>query len=292
MKVYTKIAALYLERQDEWGQFDGSVHGLYLRSAGAALAAGATAQNMSLCEISHNIRWASDYIATLDPPQWTGVFPDKPIDVERAQKGKDSYIRHCDSCHGHPEDDQWAVRKKREAVSRAWVPGERDGIMEPLEKIKTDPERVTFRGFEEIPERLSEYFPRNHPFYIPRDQLRPKHRDNPDEPVERAYINKRMHGMFSRAPFLHNASVLTLAELINLQPRRAAFYRGWNTYDPEWVGLAAPEKSDSKHYFRFDTATPGNSNKGHDYPWPRSEVEHDQRKKDELKGLLEYLKTL
>jgi hypothetical protein len=56
LKVYTKIAAVYQEGMDEWGQFDGGIHGLYPRSAGAALAAGATPQNLSLPEIADNVK--------------------------------------------------------------------------------------------------------------------------------------------------------------------------------------------------------------------------------------------
>src|SRR5262249_33804683 len=146
-----------------------------------------------------------------------------------------------------------------------------------LKDIRTDPERVTFRYFEELPDALSTYFPPNNPFDFPRDALRPPPRKSPDDPVERGVINKPMTSMFSRTPYLHNASVLTLKELINLDDRKPVFYRGANTYDTAAVGLAAPgekdhDPNDKKLYFRFDTAVPGNSNKGHDYPWARDDV--------------------
>ena len=75
-------------------------------------------------------------------------------------------------------------------------------------------------------------------------------------------------GAFLRAPYLHGASVLTLAELIGLEPRRDRFYRGRNAYDLERVGLASPpvpdgvdlknpEPHDGHAYFVFDTAEPG-----------------------------------
>ncbi len=103
--------------------------------------------------------------------------------------------------------------------------------------------------------------------------------------------------MFSRAPYLHNASVLTLAELVNLEVRKPVFFRGANEYDTTWIGLKSPgekehDANDRKLYYRFDTSSPGNSNKGHDYPWTREEVEKDTKKQDDLKALLEYLKTL
>ncbi len=284
MKVYTKIAAVYQEQPEEWGQFDGGIHGLYPRSAGAALAAGATPQNMSLPEIADNIKWASDYITNRPGPTWAEIFPDKPVDPTQVKAGKDVYLTHCDRCHGHPDGNQW-------------MDGKLVGQLTPLAEIKTDPERVSFRYYEEVADAISVAFPQNHPFQFPRDGLRPKHRDDPTEPIERAYINKRMHSMFSRAPYLHNGSVLTLAELINLEVRKSVFFRGANDYDTQMVGLMSPSEKehnpkDRKLYFRFNTAVPGNSNKGHDYPWTRDEVEKDPKKQGDLKALLEYLKTL
>jgi hypothetical protein len=177
------------------------------------------------------------------------------------------------------------------------VPGKDDGKLTLVEDIKTDPQRVTFRGFEEIPDVLATYFPKNHPFQFPRDDLRPLPSKDPAEVVERGFINKRMHAMFSRTPFLHNGSVLTLAELINLEDRKPVFFRGHNEYDVNPVGLESPgekehDPQDRKLYFRFDTSVPGNSNRGHDYPWVRDDVKNDSRKQADLRNLLEYLKTL
>jgi hypothetical protein len=284
MKVYTKIAAVYQEQPEEWGQFDGGIHGLYPRSAGAALAAGATPQNMSLPEIADNIKWASDYITSRPGPTWDEIFPEKPVDRSRAEAGKKVYLAYCDCCHGHLEGAQWED-------------GKLVGQLTPLAEVKTDPERVSFRYYEEVADAISVAFPKNHPFQFPRDGLRPKHQDDPTQPIEKAYINKRMHSMFSRAPFLHNASVLTLAELIHLEVRRPVFFRGANDYDAQLVGLMSPSEKehdpkDHKLYFRFDTALPGNSNKGHDYPWTRDEVEKDPKKQGDLRALLEYLKKL
>src|SRR5205814_2180904 len=61
MPVYTKIATVFSEDLRSRAQFDGTLGNLYARSATAALAAGATVDNMSLPEIAHNIRKASDY---------------------------------------------------------------------------------------------------------------------------------------------------------------------------------------------------------------------------------------
>ncbi|PYX92792.1 MAG: hypothetical protein DMG67_05860 [Acidobacteria bacterium] len=80
-----------------------------------------------------------------------------------------------------------------------------------------------------------------------------------------------------------------MAELINLKPRRTVLYRGANLYDPADVGLLIPDKPDVKNYFRYDTQVYGNGNRGHDYPWPYKGKGWNE---NELKDLLEYLKTL
>ncbi len=156
---------------------------------------------------------------------------------------------------------------------------------------------MTFRYFDELPCALSGYFPKNHPFDFPRKDLRPLCPPDPAQPAEVGFINKRMHAMFTRTPYLHNGSVLTLAELTQLEPRRPVFFRGANEYDAVQLGLNSPDEKSHKAgdqdlYFRFDTAVPGNSNAGHIYPeWTREQIEKDPDKRKSLEDLLEYLKT-
>src|SRR5262249_25308728 len=287
MHVYTKVAAVFWQDLEEgWGQFDGGIKGLDRRSSGAAFAAGATVQNMNLPEIADNIRWASAYLKDLKGPRWEDVFPDRRIDTVKAEKGKAVYLAHCHRCHGHPEGGRTRPDTLR------WVRGNDQETLTPLDKTGTDPERVTSRYSEELPDVLAGLFPKGHQSDSPRDHLRPL----PGDPT-RGYFNKPLHSAFSRAPYLHNASVLTLKELINLADRKPVFFRGENRYDVEAVGLWSPEEKDYKVgdprlYFRFDTRVSGNSNRGHDYPWPRVEVEKDTKKQADLENLLEYLKTL
>lgn len=287
MSVYTKIATVYQEQLREWSQFDGSIRDLYARSALAAFAAGATVDNLAIPEIADNVRQASEFTRTLRGPAWEQIFPERPLDAERVRRGKAIYMSTgadagfpvngkqvkltCNACHGHPE-------------AGTWMAGEIQGAVIPWAQIKTDPERVTYRYYDRIPDRLTAYFPPKHPFAFPRADIRPG-------PAGRTqgYINAAIDSAFSRAPYLHNASVLTLAELINLKPRRAAVFRGRNSYDPVDVGLSSPEAPDDTHYFRLDTSLRGNSNKGHDYPWPYGSPKWNRA---QLEDLLEYLKTL
>lgn len=279
MPVYTKIATVFSEDLRQRSQFDGSIADLYARSSMAALAAGATVDNMRVPEIVNDIRGASDFTKSLRPPRYDDLFPAQAgsRDAARVSRGHEIYAHYCASCHGD-----------RDAATGTWKNGPRTGQVVPLSEIKTESERVMFRHYGELGGRLYALMPKNHPFHFARDQVWP-HPGEEDNIAIRGYINAPLDGMFLRAPYLHNGSVLTLAELINLKKRRDVFYRGRNLYDPVDVGWRSPTAADARDYFKLDVAVRGNSNQGHDYPWAWDDP---QRNTDDLTALLEYLKTL
>ena len=132
----------------------------------------------------------------------------------------------------------------------------------------------------------------------------PKSHWPPDTGADAGYYNGPIPGAFLRAPYLHNASVLTLAELVGLEPRRGTFYRGRNAYDLDGVGLKSPEVRppaggakpgplDDRHYFVFDAGVRGNSNRGHEFPaWGFRPGGPAADEKKKLADLVEYLKSL
>lgn len=279
MRVYTKISSVFHQDRREWAQVDGSIRDLYARSSVAAYAAGATVQNMRHPDIVRNIRSASDFTRNLDAPSFAEMFPELAPDLDGAlvKEGRKVYSVHCASCHGYPTNDNNLSKD-------GWVDGKYHGDIVPYEKIGTDAERVTFRRFEELPEKIVDEFPSGHPFEFSREDIRP---GPSGETV--GYINAPIERAYLRAPYFHNASVLTLSELINLEKRREVFYRGQNMYDPKRIGLESPNEPTEKIYFRFDTKVQGNSNAGHDYPWQFDSPDRDE---NALKSLLEYLKTI
>ena len=270
MSVYTKVSTVYRQGLKTWAQVDGSVGDLDTRSSTAALAAGATIHNLAVPEIVHNVKASTNFTINLRGPSYAELFPEEAaaIDPNSVALGKAVYMEHCEACHGHPNPD-----------TGNWVAGKRQDEVIAVAEIGTDPERVTFRHNERIPETLRALFPKDHPFYIPEGNLR----------TTGGYINNPLDSAFARAPYLHNASVLTLAELINLKPRRNLFYRGRNSYDTQNLGYTSPEKPNNTVYFPFDTTMSGNSNQGHDYPWAYQGPGWDEQA---LTHLLEYLKTL
>lgn len=100
------------------------------------------------------------------------------------------------------------------------------------------------------------------------------------------YESRVLQGIWAAAPYLHNGSVPTLAELLKPADQRVAEFSIGPAYDIDAVGLAAKQ---SKFNFTLKTTDcskrdSGNSRCGHEYGTGFSD--------DEKKALLEYLKKL
>lgn len=268
----SKIPSVFMQERREWAQFDGSLGDPLTRNSLAALGVGSTLNALRQPAIYDTVVRTSKYVATLAGPSFTSVFPDERIDTARVARGRDVYAAHCDSCHGHPGP-----------APSSWVNGPRQGQIVPVRELGTDPSRVNFRYYSELGDIIDAFFPEGHPLKPSKDRLRPGLSD-----ADKGYINSPLESVFVRAPYLHNGSVLNLAQLVNLEPRPKVFYRGKNRYDPRKVGLVSPDVPDSDIYFRFDTSAYGNGNQGHDYPWSYTSPQRDP---EALRDLLEYMKT-
>lgn len=289
---FSKIPVAHHQGWKAWAQFDGSIRSPELRSALAAMTIMAARDNLMQPEIGRNVVFAAHYLLDLGGPRFAEVFPDAEIEADGAsiENGRTVYEWACAGCHGRPSaDGGWDGET------------ERFGEVIPVEEIGTDPRRVTFRHNTELPAAIMAHmsvFPEGHPFRVQPGEMRP----NPEDIASfvPGYLAGPIDSAYARAPYLHNGSVLTLAELINLEPRRRTFCRGAADYDTERVGLAyvAPDRDadgrlrcdlSSRHYFLFDASEPGNSAGGHDYPWRYGAPGWNPQ---ELRDLLAYLKTL
>lgn len=96
------------------------------------------------------------------------------------------------------------------------------------------------------------------------------------------YKARPLSGIWASAPYLHNGSVPTLAELLKPAAERVpSFWVGGRDFDPVAVGN---EYGEGPNRSLLDTRLPGNSNAGHAFGTTLS----DAQKRD----LLEYLKSL
>jgi len=100
------------------------------------------------------------------------------------------------------------------------------------------------------------------------------------------YESRVLRGIWAAAPYLHNGSVQSLAELLTPSEKRLAEFKVGPAYDPDKVGLAVEQ---TKFNFTLKTTdcsdrNSGNSRCGHDYGTGFTDIEK--------KALLEYLKNL
>jgi hypothetical protein len=95
------------------------------------------------------------------------------------------------------------------------------------------------------------------------------------------------------APFLHNASVPTLHDLLSRGAERpATVWLGNLEFDPVKVGIDPREFARGT---RLDTTLPGNSNRGHEFddaPAGTPGVIGPKLSPQQRRELVEYLKTL
>jgi hypothetical protein len=108
----------------------------------------------------------------------------------------------------------------------------------------------------------------------------------PNEAPSFAYESRVMHGIWAAAPYLHNGSVPTLADLLKPVAERPASFKVGPAYDIEKVGLAAEQAGLNSTYVADDCSKrdSGNSHCGHEFGVKLSP--------EEKKALLEYLKSL
>lgn len=101
-----------------------------------------------------------------------------------------------------------------------------------------------------------------------------------------AYESRVLEGIWAAAPYLHNGSVPTLAELLKPAAERVAAFPVGPAYDIDNVGLAAEQTRFDYTYKTTDCSqrNSGNSRCGHEFGTQLSDADKH--------ALLEYLKSL
>jgi len=214
--------------------WDGDDTSLAERNLSAAMGAGVTPDSVELGTIER----IADWLKTLRPPP----SPYRP-DPAAVARGRQVYMGQCRACHGSQEGNDYAFT------------GDAIGQVEPNDKLGVDPARLdsytqTFRDYQ-----VAHFFSKKIPFT----------KFNKTN----GYANLPLDGLWLRAPYLHDGSVPTLADLLNPPEQRpAAFVRGSDTLDPQRGGFVAPPcvpPSAPTDRFCFDTHQRGNGNGGHLY---------------------------
>ena len=243
-----------------------------------------------------NLGQIEGWINNLLSPQWPGQqLP--PIDILKAAAGLPLYNQYCASCH--------TIINRTDTNQSIAV------TMVPVTQVQTDPtmavNAATRTGFTGVLQGTKEFIFVGDPFgptagvgallttgvlgvllahpfegieaaYEEYKSIQDAKKFNPE-----SYKARPLNGIWATAPYLHNGSVPSLAQLL-LPPaqRMKQFYVGSREYDPVNVGFITTQTSGA---YLFDTTVKGNSNSGHAYGT-------DTLTASQRLELLEFLKTL
>ena len=230
--------------------WDGDNDSVDERNLSASLGAGVTPVTVDHAALKR----VRDWIWTLPPPKY-------PLAIDQAlfTSGRAVYAQHCLDCH--------ADHRFRDGVKA----GSKVGLVDDIERIATDRHRL---------DSYTSDFAMNQYGLYPESPYRFTHFRKTT-----GYANQPLDGIWLRAPYLHNGSVPTLRDLLEVPANRpAVFYRGYDLLDPERVGfVSTAAAANGRTFFQFDTSIAGNGNGGHLYG--TSLPDADKR------ALVEYLKT-
>ncbi len=192
------------------------------------------------------VDWLVDYLKNLPAP----AYP-FPVDHALAAQGEAVFDAHCAACHASA----------------------RTGTVIPLAEIDTDRGRIDTWG-----ERAA----------VEANQVVQEmgiERAGLVEALLTGYVAQFLDGIWLRAPYLHNGSVPTLADLLTPPAQRPqTFWRGYDVYDPARVGFVVQGAAAQREGTPFDTRLGGNGNQGHAFGTGLADTDKT--------ALLEYLKTL
>jgi len=192
-----------------------------------------------------SLRRVMNYIGDLQAPKYP-----LPIDSALAATGEATYKAQCASCHDPG--------------------GAQTGQVIPVDEIKTDRHRLdmwttgSVAAYNKYGEGYSWKF----------SGFR----------KTAGYTAVPLDGIWLTAPYLHNGSVPTLADLLELpEARPKKFWRGYDVFDAEHVGFVSTGPEAERAGTLLDVALPGNGNAGHTYGTGLTP--------GEKRALVEYLKT-
>jgi hypothetical protein len=248
----------------------------------------------------------ADWLLDLKPPAYVSGWK---RDEAAGRRGEALYRRHCADCHGLAEEQ---------------FQGRQVGALQPIGRIKTDPERLESYTTDLAYNQYTLGAGRSWRFHNFRKTD--------------GYANQPIDGIWARAPYLHNGSVPTLRDLLDppcsskeleqvaypappegweklnavdrerwaagaaagladstvktiversraMGRRPPVFFRGYDVYDQDRAGFVADVGSEGGRSFtRFDVNVRGNSNQGHEYGLDLPPADKD--------ALVEYMKGL
>lgn len=194
-----------------------------------------------------------------EAPRWIDVLGADGLDLDAARRGRAVFEEHCAACHGS-YDKGWDAPDAagRDLRGKLETTAVRYHDQTPVLDVGTDDQRA--RGMADFTESLN------------RLELSAWMKTLVE--VQEGYVPPPLEGIWIRYPYLHNASVPTLCDLLSpAEERPTEFWLGpaddpTTDFDADCVGYPVGEAmpaawldDDAGH---FDTTRPGLSNRGHD----------------------------
>jgi hypothetical protein len=193
-----------------------------------------------------SLRRIATFMREQPPPRYPSS-----IDATLAARGKQLFAAGCAECHA--------------------AGGKRTGTVIPLSEVATDRHRLDMW----TPASATAYnaYGDGHDWKFSHFR------------TTAGYVAGPLDGVWLTAPYLHNGSVPTLADLLEKPSQRPLrFWRGSDVFDPVKVGFLAEGVEAQRAGSLYDTTQAANSNAGHFYGTDLSA--------EEKRALLEFLKTL
>ncbi len=249
------IMSVWLQGQRPAGQWDGSIADPLLRNLGAEIGVIGSAALVDY----KNAEATTRFLSHLPSP----VYP-FAIDGSKLARGKDIYAAACGTCHDSspnkgydlgtdPNRAGGLTETSRKALGAAMVSACPPSEREPGRKCSAPSGRAVT--------------------------------------IPNTYLALPLDGIWARAPYMHNGSVPTLAQVLEPSKRAATFVRGNLAYDQVEVGFES--KKQGPNTTLFDTSKAGFSNAGHtEYVGIDGKAIDFTRDTTSRDALLEYLKTL
>lgn len=182
-----------------------------------------------------------------------------PIDQALADKGKAAFKDKCLKCHDPKASDQGPGAAEFNYVDVGTDTSYYEGQVEKIGSYDLFTDVLApMMGKVKAKAKTDEGIPDLAPYETGRTPVVWR------KPKANAFVAKPLAGIWASAPFLHNGSVPTVADLLKPAKSRAKeFYVGSFVYDPKALGYVS-DPSDPRN-FKFSTADKGNSNQGHEF---------------------------
>jgi len=299
-----KAMSLWYINRYNWVQTNGSIRQPMARNMIEALAVNASLvfpepkKDRYISSVRlRNMSELEDFASRFTAPVWPGNILGK-LDEEAVIRGEPLYKKYCAACHepqmeNKPEpNDPVAVKYNQTFfVLRLF----------PLNVIGTDPlDAANFaeRTLDASSIDEGKDVPGAKIIALVLSSTQSRQYENLGIPIEeqeklngfrannlracKAYPARPLAGVWANSPYLHNASVPNLYQLLLPAAQRVKkFYTGDLEFDPVNVGYVSDGKQGG---FEVDTTIPGNWNTGHEYG---TSLNHQQRM-----DLIEFLKAL